>query len=171
MTTRQNLSKDRSGGMEMIVSGNVGDLIVLHGSASVFLNQIDASNLGYSSKKSITTWSSNFTANVKLGGTSRLQINSNYNSSRLTPQGKYSPNYVLNTGFRQELFDGKVSALLTIADVFKTLKREYALGTPSLSQAVVNARDSRIVYLGFTYFFGTQSKKSKEEEFRYDDNL
>jgi len=171
LTTRQNLSNDQSGGLELVVSANLSDLITVHGSANVFLSQINASNLGFSSKKSITTWSSTVTVDVKLSETSRLQVNSNYNSSRLTPQGEYSPSYVLNTGFRQELFEGNLSLVLTIADVFKTLRREYSLNTASLNQTVVNRRDSRIVYLGFTYRFGSRSKQSKEEQLRYDDNL
>ena len=171
LTTRQNLSNDQSGGLEVVVSANFGDLIAAHWSANVFVNQIDASNLGYSNRKSITTWRSALTLDMNLSTTSRLQINSNYNSSRLTPQGQYSPSYVLNTGFLQNLFEGKLSLVLTVTDVFNTLKREYALNTLSLNQTVVNKRDSRIVYLGFTYRFGAQEKKSKEEQLRYDDNL
>ncbi len=171
LTTRQNLSNDQSGGMELIVSANLGDLITVHGSANAFLNQIDASNLGFSNKKSIATWSSTLTIDMKLSESSRLQINSNYNSSRLTPQGEQSSSYVFNTGFRQELFESKLSLVLTIADVFKTLRREFALNTPALDQTVVNRRDSRIVFLGFTYRFGVQSKKSREEQLHYDDNL
>ncbi len=171
LTTRQNLSSDQSGGVELVVSANLSDLVTVHGSANAFLNQIDASNLGYSKKKSITTWSGNLTVDIYMSGTSRLQINSSYNSSRLTPQGKQIPSYVINTGFRQELFEDKLSLVLTIADVFKTLRREYALNTPSLNQTVANRRDSRIVYLGFTYHIGAQSKKSKEEQLHYDDNL
>jgi len=171
LTTEQNLSSDQAGGLELVASYNLNNLITVHGSANAFLNQIDASNLGYSKKKSITTWSGNLTVDINMSGTSRLQINSNYRSSRLTPQGEQSPSYVINTGFRQELFEDKLSLVLTIADVFKTLRRESALNTPSLNQTVINRRDSRIVYLGFTYRIGAQSKKSKEEQLHYDDNL
>ncbi|MDZ7288444.1 MAG: TonB-dependent receptor [candidate division KSB1 bacterium] len=170
MTTRQNLSSDQSGGLEVVVSANLGDFITVHGNANAFRNQIDASNLGYSNKKSITTWSGNCTVDMNLSGTSRLQINSKYNSSRLTPQGKQAPSYVVNTGFRQELLGGKFFLVLTITDVFKTLRREFELNTPSLSQTVVNKRDSRIMYLSVTYRFGAQPKKSKEEQIHYDDN-
>ena len=61
--------------------------------------------------------------------------------------------------------------MLTIADVFKSLRREFMLDTPSLNQTAENRRDSRIVYLGLTNHFGAQFKKEKEEQLRYDDNL
>jgi outer membrane receptor protein involved in Fe transport len=171
LTTRQNLSSDQSWGVELVVSADLNDLVAVHGSANAFLNQIDASNLGYSKNKSVNTWSGNMTVDLNLSETSRLQINSNFNSSRLTPQGKQSPSYIINTGFRQEFLEDKLSFVLTIADVFKTQKREYMLNTSLLNQTVINRRDSRIVYLGFTYRFGVQSKKSKDEPLRYDDNL
>jgi outer membrane receptor protein involved in Fe transport len=171
ITTRQNLSTDQSWGVEVVVSADLNDIVAVHGSANAYLNQIDASNLGYSKNKSVNTWSGNMTVDLNLSGTSRLQINSNYNSSRLTPQGKQSPSYIINTGFRQEFLEDKLTFVLTIADVFKTQKREYALNIPSLNQTVINRRDSRIIYLGITYRFGVQSKKSKDEQLRYDDNL
>jgi outer membrane receptor protein involved in Fe transport len=170
LTTRYNLSNDQSGGLELIVSANFGEIITAHWNASGFYNQIDASNLGYSDKKSITTWSSALTFNVNVAKGSRVQINSNYNSSRLTPQGENSPSYVVNTGFRQELFDGNLSLVLTATDIFKTAKRRLELNTPLLNQTVINRRDSRIVYFGFTYHFGAPTKKSKEDQLRYDDN-
>jgi len=170
LTTRQNLSSDQSGGLEMVVSADLGDLMKVHGNANAFLNRIDASNLGYGAKKSTTTWSGSLTLDMNLSGTSRLQINSRYNASRLTPQGEQSPSYVVNTGFRQELLGGKLSLLLTAADVFKTMKRELALNIPSLNQTVVNKRDARIVYLNLTYRVGAPAKKSKEEQIHYDEN-
>jgi outer membrane receptor protein involved in Fe transport len=169
LTTRQNLASDQSGGLEVVVSADVGDFMTVHGNANAFRDQIDASNLGYGTKKSTTTWSGNLTVDMNLSGTSRLQINSRYNSSRLTPQGKQAPSYMVNTGFRQELLGGKFALVLTITDVFKTYKRESALNTPLLSRTVVNKRDARIMYLNFTYRFGAQSKKSKEEQIHYDD--
>ena len=171
LTTRQNLSNDQSGGVELVASANVGELVSMHWSGNAFLNQIDASNLGYGQKKTITTWSSNFTATMSLTTTSKFQVNANYNSARLTPQGQYSPSYVVNVGLRQELFDGKLSCILTVADVFKTLKRELQLDIPSLKQSVVNMRDSRILYFGFTYYFGAPPKKSKDEQLKYDDGI
>jgi len=171
LTTRENLSNDQSGGLEIVVSANVGELVTLHWNANSFYNQIEAANLGYTGTKSTTTWSSGFTVNVNFTRGSRFQVNSNYNSTRLTPQGEYSPSWVVNTGYRQEFMDGKLSLILTVADIFKTLKRQLELNTPALIQTVTNTRDSRIIFLGFTYQFGVQPKKMKEDQLRYDDNL
>jgi hypothetical protein len=67
------------------------------------------------------------------------------------------------------ILPNKSALVLTIINVFKTFKREFALNKPSLSRDAVNKRDARIVYLNFSYRFGAQSKKSKEEQIHYDD--
>jgi outer membrane receptor protein involved in Fe transport len=171
LTTKMNLATDQSAGVEMIVSASIGDVVTSHISGNAYYSQIDASNLGYSANKSTVTWSGAFTANVHLTQSSMMQLNSNYSSARLTPQGEYRPSYAVNIGLRQELMDGKVSLVATMADIFKTQRREYELTTPLLTQTVINARDSRIFYIGFTYHFGAPAKKSKDDALKYDEGI
>jgi outer membrane receptor protein involved in Fe transport len=171
LTTKINLASDQATGLEVVLSGGINEILSAHASANVFFNQIDASNLGYSQDKSTTSWSGAMTLNVNATKTSMVQMNANYNSRRLTPQGENLPTYVVNLGIRQELFENKVTMVLTVADLFNTLKRTTEVNTPFLNQTLVNARDARIVYFGFTYYFGTQRKKSKEETIKYDDGI
>ena len=171
LTTRTNLSNDQSTGLELILSADLGELVSVHGNTNVFFNQIDASNLGFSQHKSITTWSGALTMSLNFTKSSMAQINSNYSSRRLTPQGEVLPSYVVNLGLRQELITGKLSVTATIADVFRTLRRESSLSTPLLQQNVINSRDSRVFFVGVTYTFGVPPKKSREESLRYDDSL
>jgi hypothetical protein len=171
LTTRENLSSDKSAGLEMVLAGNVGNLFTANVSANAFYEQIDASNLGFGSSKSTVTWSGTLSGNVNLSKATMIQINSNYRSSRLTPQGENRPSFVMNLGFRQDLFDDKVSLILTISDLLKTMNRKTDLNTSWLTQNVVSNRDSRIVYFGLTYRFGTPAKKSKEKELQYDNGL
>jgi outer membrane receptor protein involved in Fe transport len=171
LTTKQNLSTDQSTGLEVVVSVSLGDLLTAHANANAYYNQIDASNLGYSSNKSTWTSSGAFTCSIHLTRTTMLQMNSNFNSSRLTPQGENRPSYAINLGLRQELLSKKISLIATVTDLFKTQKRELELNTPLLNQNVINKRDSRIIYFGLTYHFGTPAKKSKEESLHYDDGM
>ena len=134
LTTRTNLSNDQALGVEVILSGSVGDILTSHASANVFFNQIDASNLGYSGNKSTTSWSGAVTMNLNPTKTSMMQMNASFNSRRLTAQGENLPSYVVNLGLRQELLEGKLALVLTVADVFRTLKRTSELSTPLLTQ-------------------------------------
>ena len=171
LTTQQNLSKDRSAGVELIVTASANELLTSHLSGNVYYNEIDASNLGYGSKRSTVTWTGALTVNVTPAPTTMVQVNANYNASRLTPQGERRPSYVVNIGVRQELLEKTLTLVVTLADIFRTVKRETDLDTPSLHQTAINRRDSQILYCGLTYSFGSPPKRSKEEQLKYDNGL
>ena len=171
LTTRTNLANDQSAGLEVIVSANLGDVLTSNMSLNTFYDQIDATNLGYGANKSVITWSGTMTLSINPVKGTMLQVNANYQSYRLTPQGESRPSYVVNVGARQDLLDEKLSLSLTVADLFHTLKRQLELNTPILNQTVIKRRDSGIVYFGVTYHFGSQTKKTKEDQLRYDDGI
>ncbi len=171
LTTKENLASDESTGLEFVMSGNLGKLFSTNISTNTFYEQIDASNLGFSGNKSTVTWSGNLNCNVNLETSTMIQVNSSYRSSRLTPQGENKPSFVMNLGARQDLFEDKLTIVMTLSDIFKTLKRETILNTSWINQQVTNDRDTRVVYLGFSYHFGQPSKKSKEKPLQYDNGL
>jgi outer membrane receptor protein involved in Fe transport len=170
LTTEVNLSHDQSAGFELTLSGNAGNFIVLNLTSDVFYDKIDATNLGYGNNKSVVSFSGNGTLDLNLTGSFLLQLNSNYRSARLTPQGEFRPRFVVNLGAKQEFMNGKLSLLLTISDLFATLKREIVINTPQLKETVTGTRDSRIFYLGVAYNFGSQNKKTKGDQLKYDEN-
>ena len=94
----------------------------------------------------------------------------NQRSARLTPQGKIYPNFVFNTGIRQDLFKKKVSAVLSVSDLFRTLKQKVQLNTGDLKQIAIGRRDARILYFGFSYRFGKTIKKA-EEKMQFENGL
>jgi len=171
ITIQENLAADQSAGFELVVSGNVGSTFSANISTNVFYEQIDAANLGFSGKKSAVSGSGSLNCNLNLASATMIQMNSNYRSLRLTPQGEFKPSFVMNLGMRQDLFNDKFSFVLTVSDILKTLKREINLDTPRLIQNTINNRDTRIIYFGITYHFGTPAKKPKEKSLQYDNGL
>jgi outer membrane receptor protein involved in Fe transport len=171
LTTRTNLASDQSAGLEVILSANIGEVFTSNLSTNVFYDQIDATNLGYGANKSVVTWSGALTMSFDVAKGTMFQLNANYNAWRLTAQGEVRPSIVINIGARQDLFDEKLTLSLTVADLFHTLQRQLDVRTPTMIQAVVNRRDSGIVYFGLTYHFGAETKKTKDDQLRYDDGL
>jgi outer membrane receptor protein involved in Fe transport len=171
LRTMKNLSSDQSAGFEFIFVASTGNRFTANLNTNVFYNQIDASNIGYSSKKSIVTWNSTLSVNYRPFTDTMLQMNSYYRSARLTPQGENYPSYVLNMGIRQDLFNERVSVVLTASDLLKTQRQEMKLTISGMQQNVINKRDSRIIYLGLTYHFGKPEKKAREKSLQYDDKL
>jgi outer membrane receptor protein involved in Fe transport len=168
LTTEANLSNDQSAGLELIINGSIGKHINADINASVFRSTIDASNIGFGNNKSIISSSGNFNITLKFSPNTALQMNSHYQSSRLTPQGKYLSSFVMNIGGRHNLLDEKLSLVVTISDILKTRSQRIELRTPGLSRDVKATRDARIFYAGLTYHFGTSSKKNKEKPLEFD---
>ena len=163
LTTFENLAKEQSAGLEIIFSWRYKKLLSLNLTGSLFYNQIDASNLGYSKKKTAVSGNLKLGANINLTKSAVMQLNANYRSAELTPQGNNLAGYSLNAGLRQDIFKGKASFLLTVSDVFKTMRWESEINTPFLYQKTTAKRKSQIIYLGFTWRFGKMNKKTPEE--------
>ena len=163
LTTQQNLSNDQSAGLELIFSIKAGKWFSSNFSTNFFYNQINASNLGYFDKKTILSFSSNFTSTFVITPKTMAQISANYRSSRLTPQGKIYPSFVFNLGVRQDFFKKKVSLLLTVSDLFRTQREKSELNSGYLMQERAGRRDAQIFYIGLSYRFGKVIKKAEEK--------
>jgi len=171
LTTKENLAESRSTGLELTANTDFGKLATVNFSSNTFFNTINASNLGFSSSKSDISWSAKLGASLHLPKETLLQLNSNYTSSRLTPQGFRRPTFVTNLGVRHSFFSKKAAVVLTISDLFNSLKEASVLDTPTLRQEIVRRRSARIVYLGFSYTFGKPTKKSKDDGMKFDNAL
>jgi outer membrane receptor protein involved in Fe transport len=168
LTTRENLTKSGSAGLELVLSKAIGTLGNINLSTNTFYNSIDASRLGYSKRKSIISWSANLSAGINLSKSTVLQITSGYVGESLTPQGRQLPSFVVNSGFKQEFYNRKLVFIATVSDIFNSLRSNTIIDTPQLFEKIIRRRSARIIYAGITYTFGNQKKK---KEIEYDNRL
>ena len=140
-------------------------------SSNIYYSQIDASNLGFGAKRSTVTWDAKGNVNYRFSKATLLQLNTNFTAKRLTPQGYRYPTYIANLGLKHDLKDGKTSLVLTLSDVFNSLKERTLIDTPTLHDDATRRRSSRIIYAGFIYNFGKATKKSKDDAIQFDDKL
>jgi outer membrane receptor protein involved in Fe transport len=166
-STVANLSKDQSGGVEMILIYRYKKLGAVNFSGNLFYNRIDASNLGYPESRSAVSGSVKLGINANLSKTTAMQVNANYRFPMLTPQGKYLASYGVNLGLRQNVMKGKGSVIVTVSDVFNTMQWTSVIDTPELYQYTTGKRKSQIIYLGFSYRFGKTGKS--EEDMKFDE--
>lgn len=61
--------------------------------------------------------------------------------------------------------------VLTVSDLFNTMRESSRIDTPILRQEVVRRRSARIVYVGLIYRFGKAPKKSKDDGLKFDNAL
>ncbi|MFZ4770385.1 MAG: TonB-dependent receptor domain-containing protein [Ferruginibacter sp.] len=174
LRTQVNLSNTNSAGLELIFSAKPVKFFTFNLSSNLFYNTINNkdTSLGYRNSRSIFTMSTNLNCAFTFTKTLSLQINCNYNSAKLTAQGKMFANFVVNAGLRQYLFKNKMSVILTASDLLKTLNQKIELNSPQLHQVSIIKRDSQIFYTGISYRFGKiKNKSTAEEKLRYDNDL
>ncbi|MCX6950584.1 MAG: TonB-dependent receptor [Verrucomicrobia bacterium] len=168
LTTKENLGTSRATGLELGANTRLRERLSLNFSANAYRSEIDASNLGFSSKRSSFVWDAKLNANYDVTKTTLVQFNTNYTAKRLTPQGYRYPTKVANIGLRHTLADKKTALILTLSDAFNSLRERTHIDTPVLYQDITRHRSSRILYLGVVYNFGKTGKKPKKDELQFD---
>ncbi len=171
LTTHENLATSNAAGLELTANTDLGKVATLNFSSNTFYNTIDASNLGYSASKSDISWLAKLGITLRLPRATQVQFNTNYTSARLTAQGERRPTWVANLGVRHDFAGKKAAVVLTVSDLFNSLKETYVLDTPLLQEEVMRRRSSRIVYLGMIYNFGKPAKKQKDDPLKFDNSL
>jgi outer membrane receptor protein involved in Fe transport len=163
LTTHENLATNRSGGLELVATTNVGSRLSINTSANAYYSEINAGNLGFAGMRSTIAWTGKANVVWHAGKSDSLQVDANYAARRLTAQGYRLPTAVANLGWRHEFHDHRYAFTATISDVFNSLKERTVIDTPTLHDDVTRRRSSRIIYAGFIYSFGKPTKKPKND--------
>lgn len=170
LTTPENLSTSRSAGLELGATRRLGDTLSFNFSANLYRNEIDAGNLGFASRRSAMAWDAKLNTHWNMSRRLVLQLTTGYTARRLTAQGERHPSAVTNLGLRYDLPDRRTSLVLTVSDLFNSMKDRTTIDTPVLRGETVRQRSSQIVYVGLIYNFGRSAKKDGED-MEFDDAL
>jgi len=165
LSTIENLDNRKSAGIELVLSGELSKNWEFDLSANVFYDQIDATGLGFSDKKSVFSTDIKFYLIYKLTKKTLFQFNAYYHSPRITPQGQRSDYYYLNAGIKQQIFRKRATLTFTVTDMLHTYRISREIDTPELFQTTKYQRKNPIVYFGFTWFFKPQKETQKEIKF------
>ncbi len=171
ITTFENLAKDQSAGLDFSGTAQIAKIINLNFGLSGYYSQIDASNIGYSSAKSTFSWNAKLNGSISITKSTMFQVNGQYRSEVLTPQGFRKPTWVINLGFRQDFWKKKLSLIATVSDLFDSQSMKTSINTASMIQNSTRRRDARVIYGGVIFNFGTNGKKAKEAKFEFDNGM
>ncbi len=171
ITSMANLAHDQSAGIDFSGNAQVAKILSFNFSASGYYNEIDASNIGYSSNKATLSWNAKLNASLSITKSTMFQVNGQYRSSVLTPQGMRYPTWVVNLGFRQDFFKKKLAMLITVSDLFNSSTSKSTVNTAVLVQESLRRRDGPVIYCGFVFNFSTISKKEKDIKFEFDNSM
>ena len=152
--TIENLSKQQSAGVEAILSGRIRNWASIDLSASLFYDEIDATNLGFSDSKNTISGTAKLNSLYNLTATTFLQFNLNYDAPILTPEGKQEEIFYVNAGIKQTFMNNQMAVTFTITDIFSTYKERYNIDTRGLKQLTNLQRKEPVFYFGLSWRFG-----------------
>jgi hypothetical protein len=82
-----------------------------------------------------------------------LQISTNLNGKRLTPQGYRLPSFTANIGYRHRFRSG-LSAVLSMSDIFNSQRERSVIDTATFIDTSTRRNTRRIVSLALSVPFG-----------------
>ena len=124
-------------------------------------------------RSQVATNAANAANRSALDGTARLannftprkgldvQLTGDIRSTVLTAQGRQLPTDGLDIALRQQLFQERAALTLRVSDMLNTQVRRTELATPELQTSLYNKYETRVAWLGFTWYIGA-SKPGKK---------
>jgi outer membrane receptor for ferrienterochelin and colicin len=166
LTTRANLPKNDSAGLELTSNGHIVPQLAYSLSGNLFYSQIDATALGAQGLRSTTGLDAKLKLDYRPTSADSVQLVVTRTDKRLTPQGYISAINVVNVGYRRQI-KVDLTGIVTAADVFNGQRYERFESTPAFTGDYLRAIRGRVFYVGLIYSFGS-TKKDKPANFEYD---
>jgi outer membrane receptor for ferrienterochelin and colicin len=166
LTTKANLPKNDSAGLEFTSSGHIVPKLGYSLSGNLFYGQIDATALGVPGLRSTTGVDAKLKLDYRPTSADSVQLIVTRTDKRLTPQGYVSAINIVNVGYKRQI-KTDLTGIVTVSDVFNGQRYERFESTPTFTGDYLRAVRGRVVYVGLIYSFGS-TKKDKQANFEYD---
>jgi outer membrane receptor protein involved in Fe transport len=166
LTTKTNLPRDKSAGMEFSANGRILKKLTYGISGNFFYSQIDATALGIPGLQSTTGLNAKAKLDYRPTDANSAQITVTRTDKRLTPQGYVSAINIVNLGYKYQL-KSDLTAVATVTDLFNGQRLHRFSTSPAFTQDYQRTVLGRILYVGVVYSFGSADKQ-KQPAFEYD---
>lgn len=153
ITTFENLSNSDAFGIEGSANAKFNNIVRMNASVNFSRQIVDGGNLGPSFKTDSYNWSGRFGSTVTPVKGFDIQLSINYRSPHETPTGKVKSMYFADISMRKEVIKGKGNVSLRVSDPLNTQKFRIETIGRNYYQYDEFKRDSRAIYLGFSYKF------------------
>ncbi len=160
-TSYANFGQTASYGLELSLTRPVTKCWKLTANGSFYRNQV-ASYTGDGTR-------ANFTGTAYLLNTFSptktlaVQLSGNYRAPLVVPQGRLLAVYGVDVALRQRLFHDRAALTLRVSDIFNTRRQYTQLAADGLTADLQTKYETRVGYLGFTWFLGTNKPASTIE--------
>ncbi len=129
----------------------------LNASTSLYRAQLAGNGLANNRTALVAT--ARLTNNFTIRPTLDLQLSGNLRSAQLTAQGRQLASGQLDLALRQRLFSDRAALTLRVADLLNTQQYRNEISTDVLSSTRYQKEESRVGWLGFTWYIGASKAK------------
>ena len=130
----------------------------LNASAALFRAQIAANGATGNARQALVS-TLRLTNNFTLRPTLDVQLSGNLRSASLTAQGRQLARGQVDLALRQRLFSDRAALTLRVSDLLNTQVNRSEIQTDVLANTRYNKDESRIGWLGFTWYIGASKAK------------
>lgn len=161
-TMPQNVASANTYGLEG--TGRVQVLPIWEATVNLnfFQNEINDNNVASLKGLSGLGWFGKINTTIKLPANFSLQLNGNYESPKIVPQGKVREVYWVDAALRKNLWKNKATLIFNVSDIFDTHKYNTDFHTPGYDETYLRNRETRIGTFTFTYRFGKSDMGNKQ---------
>jgi ferric enterobactin receptor len=157
--TYQNLGSTTSLGLEMTWAQPLTKWWRVSASGSLFRSEIATNALNTANRAALAgtaRLANSFTPRKGLD----VQLTGNLRSTTLTAQGRQLATGGLDLALRQRLFQERAAITLRVSDLLNTQVRRTEIATPELQTSLYNKYETRVAWLGFTWYIGATKAKA-----------
>jgi len=109
------------------------------------------------------TWSARFGNELRIGKSTRMQLNFRYRSPEVSLQGKREDFYTVDFGLKHNILEN-LSLTLQFRDVFRTFRREFTSEGENFTYYQKVERNSPMIILNLQYNFNNYRSRKKENK-------
>jgi len=160
----ENLTSDFSLGTELMINSEVTKWFELNLTGDIYNYRLDGTIADQNVKQNSTNWSSRLNATFKLPEELRLQATGMYNGPSVTAQGKSEGFMVANFALRKDFFDRKLSATVSVRDLFQTAKRAMTSSGIGFYSFDKFHREAPVFMLNLSYKINNYKQKRNAED-------
>lgn len=153
LTTPDNLARRSASGFEVNLNATLLEGLTARSSGTLAYNEFNPGIRGIGKKESGINWNVRGGFDWQATPIDILQFNANYNAKAHNAYGYTEPVVSGNLGFKHK-FDGGVSAVLSVNNLFDSATQKTVLDVPGLHSVSRSDTPGRIFYIGLVYTFG-----------------
>jgi outer membrane receptor protein involved in Fe transport len=170
LTTFENLNSAKSYGLEFITSAHPFKWWNFNANFSYFRMLISGSDVNSVSNSNDISYSAKFTSNFSIFNLFDFQVFYNFMGPRVSAQDKMNSVQSFDFAIRKNLFNNRGSIGLRVSDLFNQFKFSNESSGIGFIQTMTRSRESRVVFLTFSYSFGSDGDKQRDKKKPMDEN-